>query len=310
MDDMASAQGAPSGPRVTMPRRRAVLAAGLAVVAVAGVSRGTFAAFAGTVRNGGNTFALTSLYAPGNLTATPVGHAVDVAWTAGQNGNGYTVLSAPAPNPLVNDCAGASYSPVTTVPGTSYTHPVSTPPGTWRCYSVQTSYHSWTSVQNNPVAGARVGFVASMASFSNGGNGSRLDEGDTITITFNQPVDVATGPQAGNTICWQSDRIVLGSTQSGSCAPTDSSPRLGFLTGGTIDRNFRFSATWSWSNDNRTLTIPVGTRLVGSGNYATQGTWTFTPTPNIGFVKSATGGFHVCDTNLGGGNCTPTVNGL
>lgn len=291
-------------------RGTTIVAVGIAVVAAVGVSRGTFAEFTGTTTNGGNTFALTSLYAPGNLTATPAGQAVDVAWTAGQNGTGYTVLSAPAPDPLVNDCTGASYSSVTTVTGTSYSHGVSTPPGTWRCYTVRTSYQSWTSVENNPVAGARMGFVASVASFTNGGNGSRLDEGDTITITFNQPVDTATGPQSGNSICWQSNRVVLGSTQSGNCTATDTSPRLGFLSGGTIERNYRHAATWAWSNGNRTLTITVGTRLSGSGSYTTQGTWTFTPTPNTALVKSATGGFHVCDNNLGGGNCTPVVNGL
>ncbi len=311
MDDLASTQGAPSGARLTLRHRTAatLIAAALATVAVVGSARGTFAVFTADTRNGGNTFALTSLYAPGSLTATPAGAAVDVAWTAGQNGNGYTVLSAPAPNPLVNDCTGVSYSAITTVTGTSYTHAASTPPGTWRCYSVQTSYHSWTSVENNPVAGARVGFVASMASFSNTGN-PRMDDGDTITITFNQPVDAATGPLTGNSICWQNDRIVLGSTQTGSCAATDTSPRLGFLTGGTIDRNMRLAATWSWSGDGRTLTIAVGARLSGTGNYSTQGTWTFTPTSNAAFVKSSTGGIHVCDTNAGGGNCTPTVSGL
>ena len=75
MDDLASTQGA--APREGLAMRRspkaAVLAAAVATIAIAGVSHGTFAAFSGTVGNGGNTFALTSLYAPGNLTATPVG---------------------------------------------------------------------------------------------------------------------------------------------------------------------------------------------------------------------------------------------
>ena len=285
-----------------------LIAAALATVAIVGSVRGTFAAFTAGTRNGGNAFALTSLYAPGALTATPAGHAVNVAWTPGQNGTGYTVLSAPAPNPLVNDCTGASYSPLTTLPGTSYTHAVSTPQGTWRCYTVQTSYHSWTSVESNPVAGARLGFVASMASFSNAGN-ARFDEGDIITITFNQAVDPATGPQTGNTICWQGSRITLGSTGTGNCSATEV-PRLGFLTGGTIERNYRFAATWSWSSDNRTLTITVGARLSGSGGYSQSGAWTFAPTTNPNFVKSAAGGFHVCDDNAGGGNCTPPVSGL
>lgn len=308
MDDLASTQGAAPRTGIDVHHKGAVVAATLAVVAVAGVARGTFAAFTGETRNGGNTFALTSLYPPGNLTALPSAQVVDLAWTAGQNGNGYTILSAPAPDPLVNDCTGASYAPVTTVTGTSYTHGVSTPPGTWRCYTVQTSYQSWTSVQNNPVAGARMGFVASMASFSNTGN-PRIDDGDTIAITFNQAVDPATGPQAGNSICWQNDRITLGSTQTGNCSATEV-PRLGYLTGGTIDRNMRVAATWSWSADNRTLTITVGGRLAGSGNYSHTGSWTFTPTSNTALLKSAAGGLHVCDTNSGGGNCTPAVNGL
>ena len=310
MDDLAPApEAAPrAGLRLRRPPKAALLAASVAAIAIAGAAPGTFAAFSGTVRNGGNDFALTSLYAPGNLTATPAGNAVDLAWTAGQNGNGYAILSAPAPDPLVNDCAGASYSAVATQPGTSYTDPVSTPPGTWRCYTVQTSYHSWTSVEGNPVAGARLGFVASMASFANVGN-PRIDTGDSITITFNQPVATATGPQAGNTICWQNDRISLGSTGIGSCSATEM-PRLGFLTGGAIDRNMRLAATWSWSADNRTLTITVGPRLSGTGNYDHSGAWTFTPTSNAAFVQSSTGGIHVCDTNAGGGNCTPTVSGL
>ncbi|MFN2589001.1 MAG: hypothetical protein ABR613_12910 [Actinomycetota bacterium] len=288
---------------------RRVAAAGMLAVAAAGVSRGTLASFNGTTSNGGNTFALTSLYAPGALTATPAGHGVDLAWTAGRNGNGYRVLSAPAPDPLVNECAGASYSEVASPTGTSHSDAAWTPQGTWRCYTVQTRYASWTSVQNNPVAGARLGFVASIVSFTNTGN-QRIDDGDTFTVTFNQPVATATGPQAGNSICWQNDRIVLGSTQTGSCAATDTSPRLGFLTGGTIERNMRLAATWAWSTDNRVLTITVGARVAGSGNYAHAGTWTFTPTANPAFLQSATGGFHVCDSNAGGGNCLPNAAGL
>ena len=293
-------------------RRRPVVtfvAVATVVVAGAGIGRGTFAAFAGSTRNGGNTFALTSLYAPGNLSALPAGHSVDLTWTAGQNGNGYRVLSAPAPDPTVNDCTGASFSEIANPAGTSHTDSVSTPEGTWRCYTVRTSYHSWTSVDANPVAAARLGFVASIVDFTNAGN-SRIDAGDTFTVTFNQPVATATGPQSGDSICWQNDRIVLGSTQSGNCTATDTSPRLGMLTGGSIDRNFRFAASWSWSTDSRVLTITVGSRLSGSGNYSQTGTWTFTPTTNSSLLQSATGGFHVCDTNTGGGNCLRTVTGL
>ena len=209
-------------------------ALGLALVAASGAVHGTLASFNGETRNGGNTFALTSLYAPGSLTATPSGLGVDVEWTAGQNGNSYELLSAPAPNPLVNDCTGVTFTPLATQAATTYRHGLAVPPGLWRCYTVRTKYQSWTSVENNPVAGARLGFVASIVSFTNTGN-ARIDAGDELTITFNQPVATATGPGAGNTICWQANRIVLGSTtQTGNCAANDTSPRLGFLTGGTI----------------------------------------------------------------------------
>jgi hypothetical protein len=286
-----------------------IAAALLTLIGVAGRSHGTFATFSGATSNGGNTFSLTSLYAPGSLTATPTGPTVEVAWTPGQNGNGYKVLSAPAPDPLVNDCTGASYSEVTTTAGTAYTHSVSSPQGTWRCYTVRTSYHAWTSVESNPVAGARLGFVASVVTFANGGNAGRIDDGDVFTFTFNQAVDPATGPQAGNTICWQNGTIVLGSTGTGNCTQNEV-PRLGVLTGGTIDRNFRHAATWAWSNGNRTLTVTVGARQSGSGNSTTGGSWTFNPTTNAALVRSATGGLHVCDTNAGGGNCLPNVSGL
>lgn len=312
MDDMASTQGAtPSGSVETVTRMgmRKLTALGAAVVAVAGISQGTFAAFVGSTGNGGNAFALTALYAPGGLTTSPAGHSVDLTWTAGQNGNGYRVLSAPAPDPLVNDCTGASFSEIGSPAGTSYTDTASTPQGTWRCYTVRTSYASWTSVQNNPVAGARLGFVASIVDFTNTGN-QRIDDGDTFTVTFNQPVAAATGPQAGNSICWQNDRIVLGSTGTGSCAANDTSPRLGFLTGGAIDRNFRLAATWGWSSDGRVLTITVGARLSGSGNYGQAGSWTFTPTTNPALLQSVSGGVHVCDSNAGGANCLPNVSGL
>ena len=297
---------------MTMTRgkhRLAVAAAALVVVAAAGVSRGTFAVFSGQVRNPDNTFALTSLYAPGGLTVTPLPRSVGLTWTPGQNGSAYRVLSAPAPNPQVDNCAGASFSTLATPAATNYTHAAWTPQGTWRCYLVQTAHHSWTSVENNPGGAAQLGFVATSAEFTNSGN-ARIDGGYVFTITFNHPVAVPSGPQPGNTICWTNDRIVLGSVQNGTCAPTDSSPRLGFLSGGTIDGNYRLAATWGWSNDNRTLTITVGGRLSGGGNYGHAGAWTFTPTPNTSFLQSATGSHHACDNNAGGGNCTPVVNGL
>jgi hypothetical protein len=258
--------------------------------------------------NPGNAYALTALYAPSGLTATPSGHDVGVAWSAGTNGSGYAVLGVANGNS--SNCSAASFASIGSAAGTSYTDIGRyTPQGTWFCYQVKTSYASWTSVSSNPTAAAQLGVVAASVAAANGGTAGKLDTNDTITVTFNQPIATSTGPSGTNSVCAISGAtIVLGSTTAtGACAASETL-NLGKLTGGTSSANARWSATYTWTNSNQTLTVKLAALTSGSAP-TVSGTWTFKPTTTASKLLSATGSFQTCNTNTGGGSCLPTMSG-
>jgi hypothetical protein len=289
-------------------KRLAILVAAAAAVcgSLAAASGATFNA---QTANAADTYAFTALYAPSALTATPSGHDVSLSWSAGTNGSGYAVLGVN--NGASSNCSGASFASVGTAAGTSYTDTGRyTPQGTWFCYLVKTTYGVWTSVNSNPTAAAQLGVVATTVAAANGGSAGALDAGDTITVTFNQPIATGTGPSGTNTVCAVNGAtIMLGSTTtSGNCA-TSEAVNLGTLTGGNSNRNARFNATYAWSNGNKTLTITIGARTVGAQNPTTSGTWTFNPTTTATKLQSSTGSYHACDTNTGGGSCLPVATG-
>jgi hypothetical protein len=266
------------------------------------------ASFNATSANPGNAYALTALYAPSGLTATPSGHDVGLTWSAGTNGNGYAVLGVA--NGVSSDCSNASFASLGTTAGTSYTDTGRyTPQGTWFCYQAKTSYASWTSVSGNPTAAAQLGVVAASVAAANGGTAGKLDANDTITVTFNQPISTSTGPSGTNSVCAISGAtIVLGSTTTSGWCSASETTNLGKLTGGSSGANARWSATYTWSNSNKTLTVKLGSLTSGSSPSVT-GTWAFNPTTTSSKLLSTTGSFHVCDTNSGGGNCLPTMSG-
>jgi hypothetical protein len=272
---------------------------------------------------GGNTFTTRSLVAPASLTAVPLGHDAKLTWPAGLNGNDYNVLGAA--NGGSNNCTAASFVSLASTAATSYTDVGRfTPQGTWFCYQVQTTYGSWNSTASNPTAAAQLGFVATSVQMINNGNHTAcsgsgaqvfgqaglLDCGDQLILTFNQAVNTASGPVASDTVCNRpsTNTIWFGSTTaSGTCAAAEPAD-LGSLAGGTVTGNCRFSASYAWSNGNQTLTVTIGARVSG-GVYPTvsTATWTFSPTTTAGKMQSATGAFHICDNNTGGGACLPAT---
>jgi hypothetical protein len=297
-------------PRTSPAVRRALLGA-VAVLALAstGLIGGVSATSNAVAKNPGNVFATTALYAPSNLTAAVTGHNVALGWAAGTNGSAYTVLGAA--NGSSSNCSAATYATVATTTSLSYTDTSRyTPQGTWYCYQVQTSYGSWTSVASNPVVAARIGFFASGVTITNGGTAGRLDTGDTIVVTFGQPVSTASGPSGTNTVCSTTAGVIqLGATTTTGTCSAGEAVNLGALKGGSTTVTGRWSATYTWSNSNQTLTIVLGTRVTGTATVVTSGTWTFNPSTTTTKLLSATGAFHVCDTNSGGGVCLPTATG-
>jgi hypothetical protein len=147
---------------------------------------------------------------------------------------------------------------------------------------------------------------------TNHGVAGKIDPGDTVAVTFNQPINTATGPASGQNVCWNNSGtiiVMLGVTAStGTCAATETLSLIK-LTGGTSSSNGRYNATWAWSNGNKTITMTVGSSKLGGGVSTLGGTWTANPTTVAGNLLSATGSFHTCDTNTGGGSCVITATG-
>jgi hypothetical protein len=289
------------------PRALVAIAAAI-VVGVTALTSITAWALLTTTTAATQSVTTATLGAPSGLTATPLGHDVALAWSAGQSGTGYQILgTANGSNP---NCSGATFSALTSTTNLAYSDSGRYgPQGGWYCYQVQTSNSTWTSTTNPSVA-VQLGVVATSLSITNGGNSGKLDTGDQIAITFNQPIDTSTGPGSTDSVCSTGSNTILLATTvaSGSCS-TSESVNVGTLSGGTQGTNARFAATNAWSNANKTLTITLGTRTSGSGNTFASGAWTLNPTTTSTKLQSATGAFHACDTNTGGGFCLPSASG-
>jgi hypothetical protein len=294
-------------------RARHAIAALLVAGVLAASSHGTLALLSGRATNAAAGFSTTALYAPGSLTATASGHDVLLSWPSGTNGSSYTVTGKA--NGTSSTCTSTSLSAVGVSATTTLTDTGRyTPQGTWFCHQVATTYSGWTSVQANPLVATQLGVVASSVQLVNGSTAGSLVTGDFIVVTFNQAITVASGPSGTNSVCTTSASgtagvIVIGATAStGSCVAGEAT-NLGTLTGIASNRNNRYAATYTWSNSNKTLTVTVGSRTVGSGNPTITGTATLAPTTTATKLLSATGSFHACDTNTGGGSCLPTATG-
>ena len=290
-----------------MRRGARVLAATVAAVLLAGTAT-ALAAFT-KASAASQTVSSRNLGAPTGLTGAASGHDVNLSWTAGTNGNGYAI--AAAANGTSSNCTAASFSALTTTAGTSITDTGRfTPQGTFECYRVTTTYGTWSSQTANPTVAVRLGVVAQSVAVANGGTAGRFDQGDTITITFNQAITTASGPVAANNICTNTGgTVMLGVTGSGTTCSTATATTIGTLTSLTINRAARYAATYTWSAGNTVLTVTIGARSAGAQDPTISGTAVYTPTTTATGLLSATGSFHTCSSNTGGGSCTPSATG-
>ncbi len=292
--------------------RRAAIAAGAVLGAVLGSACAASVACAAfmSAATASQAVSSRSLVAPTGLTGTPSGHDVGLAWTAGQNGSGYAVQTVN--NGTSSSCSAAAFASLGATAATSYTDTGRyQPQGTYQCYQVLTTYGTWTSPSGNPTVAVRLGFVAASVQVTNGGTAGTLDPGDKLVITYNQAVSTASGPTGTSKVCTNSassgNIVMLGDAISGCSAST--AVAVGALSGGTANRTSAYSATWAWSAGNTVLTITIGARTSGTANPTITGALTLNPTTTATSMLSATGGFHNCDTNTGGGSCLPAVTG-
>jgi hypothetical protein len=274
-----------------------------AVLGSAGVALATFTGSATATMS----VSSRSLSAPGSLAGSALGHAVSLVWSAGSGGTTYAVTAVN--NGSSSSCAGVTYTALGTTPSLTWSDPRSTPQGTYECYQVSTSYAGWTSL-GSPTVAVQIGVVASTVQITNGtGSSSRLDTGDRIVVTFNQAIAGSSEPSSSDSICTStSGYVALGSTATGSSC-SSSGLELGTLTGLSVNASSRYAASWSWNSSNTVLTITVGSRTAGSTTPTVTGTGTFTPTAATSALLSGSGGYHVCTSNTGGGNCLPTATG-
>lgn len=283
-----------------------LLAATIAVVLLVGTAT-ALAAFTKTSA-ASQTVSSRSLGAPTGLTGAASGHNVNLSWTAGTNGNGYAI--AAAANGTSSNCTTAAFSALTTTVGTSITDTGRfTPQGTFECYRVTTTFGTWSSQTGNPSVAVQLGVVATAVVITDNGKSGRLDQDDTITITFNQPIATASGPGASDTVCTNTaGTVMVAVTGTGTSCPTTSATRVGTLTGLSVNRAARFDASFAWSAGNTVLTVTIDGRSAGQ-DPKVSGTADYTPTTTATGLLSVTGSFHTCSSNTGGGSCTPSATG-
>ncbi len=290
-----------------MTRRSQVVATAACAVFLAG-SATAIAAFSKTAA-AAQTISSRNLGAPSGLTGAASGHNVNLSWTAGTNGSGYAV--AAVANGTSSNCSAVTFSALTTTAGTSVTDTGRfSPQGTFECYRVTTTYGTWSSQTGNPTVAVRLGVVAVSADIQDGNSAGRLDQGDTITITFNQPIAPASGPAASNSVCTKKNgAVMVGVTGTGTSCPATLATTVGTLTGLSINRAARYDASFAWSAGNTVLTVTIDGRSAGAQDPNVSGTGVYTPTTTATGLVSQTGAFHACSSNTGGGNCTPSATG-
>jgi hypothetical protein len=288
--------------------RRKRLALTLAVVTTlalvfAGVARAAFTQTASATQS----LSSLSVDAASALTGASSGHNVVLNWTAGAGASGYAVNGFA--NGTSSTCPATGYTNISNPTATTLSDARFTPEGTYECYQVVSTHGSWSSQSGNSTVAVQLGVVAKSVAIANNGTASRVEQGDVITVTFDQAITTSTGPASTDTICTNTGgQVVLGSTGNGAtCSTTQAN--LGVLGGFIVNRASRFNATWTWSAGNTVLTVTVGALSAGNANTQVTGTGTLTPNTVATSLLSATGSFHTCSSNTGGGNCLPVATG-
>lgn len=224
------------------------------------------------------------------------GYGAQMSWTAGATGvaaeeidaaDGGTGAAASCP---AVDMSGAwpqaPYGLVATMPTPStvaYSDAGSAANnGHWRCYLVVGTNNGWWRPQT--FAALRVGMYPVSVALNGNGSG-KLDIGETVVITFNQPVDSAS-VVIGSGICQvKNGPLVIGFT--GTCSAA-SVARIGSIPNLAIGKTGTTAATVS-------VVGAVVTVRASGGGQNISGTGTFTASASI---TSSTGGAGACTASF------------
>jgi hypothetical protein len=303
----------------------------LALLFAAGYVGSTYAYFDGTVSDtatyAGGTIGLPILIG----TPAPQGYGASFGWTPATIGlNGQAIYSFD--NGGTSSCTGLTYTAVVTGIATNVaTTTVSGPSsqnGHYVCYEIRSTHGgpagtSGTTTQaftyttanatttvTTPVttvltmtglgwyqvtdfAGVRVGLIPTSVATANGGTSGSLDNGDTVTIVYNQVVTVGSSPVTvmgcANATAGQG-KILLGAS---SCA---GSPSIGQITGLTMTGSTRTYTSSAVTPSSSTVVLTVGGGASGAnGRTPVTGSGTFTGSGSN--IASSVGSATVC-------NCT------
>jgi hypothetical protein len=234
---------------------------------------GTFALFTAETENPDAAFAGGWIPPPTDLSDSVTAASnqkVELDWTSGAG------TTPPSPNPVTGqelDIADGgsgstpscgTYSAVATYGKNKTTvndGGTGVPTADWWCYQmVSTSGGAWTSSAEFPPIQI---LVPVSIVFSGDGDG-QLESGETITITFNQPVSSSIAINSG--ICQvKPSTVVLGF--SGTCAAS-ATYSIGKITGTTVNATGSTTASVGVSGSVVTITATaVGQHVAAAGTY-------------------------------------------
>jgi hypothetical protein len=315
------------------PQRRALITS-LILLLVGGVVVGTNASFNAVTSNSAS-FSTDALNNPSNVVVAAAGNAVTYSWTAGSMTSGGTsyihrlstkALQSGSVDGTPPPCAWTDSFPTTsTIPNATTSTSIATAAGSagaWLCWRLDVQHPAssplWFS-QNSPAGVLKVGHAVASVALANGGTSGTIDQGDTITITFTQPVNKSSGPtdtsgSSGNGVCAyrqgnaSSSRIYIGRTSApaskcasgespvvGTIGPTDIS--FSGNTNGSWDASYAWGGTCNAGNTACTqLVVTLGASTQGSDPSVGLTAPLFDPTDVSGKLTSATGTLAICTT--------------
>jgi hypothetical protein len=269
----------------------------------------TFAFLDGQTQNAGSVFAAGWIGAPTGATATVSGYDVSFGWTPGTTGpvTGQKLLGVD--HTTNANCTGVTYSALATLASattSTYTdsNRGSSANGDWYCYELMsTSAWSWTAALTLPAI--QLGLAATSISIANGGTAGSIDNGDTITITFNQQTNVSASSLIS--VCgWAgtgtSGSIVIGDNNL-ACLSSSDSYSIGKITNIAVGTSWTYLTSSSAVSSSAPWTITI--TLGGSLGLSTEsGTAKFTPSTSI---KSAATTDQATACTAANTNCQPTT---